>query len=162
MPAVISNASPLIGLSVIDQLGILKELWGKIIIPDAVYKETVINGKGKSGADKISAACGEWIKVATVVNRSEVEVLKTILDDGEAEVIALGQELKASLLLLDNKEPRIFAKSVNMQVIGTVGIIKLAWQKGFIKKPIDELYKLRLNGFWIDDELIRRFATDIQ
>jgi predicted nucleic acid-binding protein len=162
MSVIISNASPLIGLSAIDQLDILKELWTEIIIPEAVYKETVIDGRGKQGADKINAACGDWIKVAAVENRSEVEALKTILDNGEAEVIALGQELKAGLLLLDNREPRIFAKSVGMRVIGTVGVIRLAWQKGIIKKPIDELYKLRLNGFWIDDELIKRFADDIQ
>src|SRR5208283_5132227 len=151
MPVVISNSSPLIALSGIDQLHILKELWHEVVIPEAVYREVVTNGIGKPGADKAAAACSDWIKVVSVINRSE----------GEAGVIALGQEIKANLLLLDNREPRMFAKAVGLPVIGTVGIIKLAWQKGFIKRPTDELYKLRINGFWIDDELMAYLKNDM-
>ena len=161
MPVVISNSSPLIALSAIDQLHILKELWHEVVIPEAVYREVVTNGIGKPGADQTAAACGDWIKVVSVINRSEVEALQTILDEGEAGVIALGQEIKANLLLLDNREPRMFAKAVGLPVIGTVGIIKLAWQKGFIKRPTDELYKLRINGFWIDDELMAHLKNDM-
>jgi|SRR5208337_197732 len=161
MPVVISNSSPLIALSGIDQLHILKELWHEVVIPEAVYREVVTNGIGKPGADKAAAACSDWIKVVSVINRSEVEALQTILDEGEAGVIALGQEIKANLLLLDNREPRMFAKAVGLPVIGTVGIIKLAWQKGFIKRPTDELYKLRINGFWIDDELMAYLKNDM-
>ncbi len=157
MSTVISNASPLIGLCRIDLLHILKDLWGKLIIPDAVYKEVVLDGAGKHGADIISDACKDRIKVVSVKNRQEVDVLQALLDIGESEVIALGQELNANILLLDNREPRLFARAVNLKVIGTVGIIKLAWDKGFIKEPVKGLYKLRLNGFWIDDKLIDKF-----
>lgn len=60
MPVVISNASPLIGLVGIEQLHILKELWSEIVIPEAVYKEVVIKGIGKLGANVIEEACKEW------------------------------------------------------------------------------------------------------
>ena len=70
-----------------------------------------------------------------VKNRHEVEALQAILDKGESEVIALGQELKADLLLLDNKEPRLFAKGIDLDVIGTVGIIRLAWEKEANRRP---------------------------
>jgi predicted nucleic acid-binding protein len=160
MPVVISNASPLIGLCSINLLYILKNLWNEIVIPEAVYKEVVINGAGKQGIDIIVNACREWIKVVSVKNRQEVEVLQAILDEGEAEVIALGQELGAGLLLLDNREPRLFAKTINLKVIGTVGIIKLAWQRGLIQDPVKELYKLRLKGFWIHDKLIEQVKSD--
>lgn len=79
------------------------------------------------------------------------------MDEGEAEVITLGQEINADLVLLDNKEPRLFARTVNLKVIGTVGIIRLAWQKGLISAPVDELYRLRSSGFWIDEPLIESF-----
>jgi predicted nucleic acid-binding protein len=83
------------------------------------------------------------------------------LDDGEAEVIALGQELKANLLLLDNREPRLFASAANLNLIGTVGIIKLAWRKGLIEEPLRELQKLKLNGFWIAESLIAKIRDEI-
>lgn len=39
---IVSNAACLIGLSRIGYLNLLKEMFGEIYIPDAVYKETVI------------------------------------------------------------------------------------------------------------------------
>ena len=57
---------------------------------------------------------------------------------------------------------RLFAKTINLNVIGTVGIIKLAWMKDLLKEPIKEIYRLRLNGFWIDDELIEKFKEEIK
>jgi len=162
MPVFISNASPLIGLAGIEQLHILKRLWSEIVIPDAVYKEVVIEGKGKQGANAIEKACKEWIRVVSVKNRSEVDVLQTVLDEGEAEVITLGQEIKADLLILDNREPRNFARTVNLKVIGTIGVIRFAWMKGLIKEPIHEINKLLLNGFWIDEKLIEQIKKDIE
>ena len=162
MPVVISNASPLIGLVGIEQLHILRKLWSEIVIPEAVYKEVVVEGRGKQGANVIEEACKEWIRVVSVKNRPEVEVLQTILDEGEAEVITLGQEIKKSILLLDNREPRNFARTVNLKMIGTVGVIRFAWTKGLIKEPIHEINKLRLNGFWIGERLIEQFEKDVE
>jgi len=98
MSVIISNASPLIALCRIERLQILKRLWKKIVIPRAVYREVVEEGAGKVGADIVSDACNKWIKVVPVENIEEVRVLRAVLDEGEAEVIALGQELKAKLL----------------------------------------------------------------
>lgn len=66
MPVVVSNSSPLIALCRIDLLRVLKELWGEIMVPEAVYGETVVDGKGKHGADIIDSACQDWIKVVSV------------------------------------------------------------------------------------------------
>lgn len=161
MPFVISNASPLIFLAKIKKLNILKELWSEIIIPEAVQKEVIIKGRGKPEVEIIEDECKVWIKVLSAKNRSEVEALKAILDAGEAEVIALGQELNADLLLLDNREPRIFAKNLNLKVIGTIGIIIFAWQKSLIKDPLNEIHKLRANGFWLSDQLFEKIKQEI-
>jgi len=161
MRKIISNASPLIGICSINLLNILRELWSEIIIPEAVYREVVINGSGKQGSLAIADACHKWIKVSSVKNAQVAQVLRAILDEGESEVIALGQEINADLLLLDNREPRLFAGTINLKVIGTVGIIKLAWHKGLIKEPVEEIYKLRNKGFWISSSLIEQIKNEI-
>jgi predicted nucleic acid-binding protein len=161
MSIIISNASPLISLSSINRIQMLKSLWKEVIIPGAVFREVVEEGAGKTGADIISMACKDWIKVVIVQNSKEVEALKAVLDDGEAEVIALGQELNAKLLILDNREPRLFASAANLPIIGTLGVIKLAWRKGLIEDPVAELKKLRSEGFWIDDKLIGKVEADV-
>jgi predicted nucleic acid-binding protein len=160
MLKIISNASPLIGLCSINSLDILKELWDEIIIPQAVYREAVINGAGKQGSLAIADACHHWIRVCSVKNIHVAEVLRAALDEGEAEVIALGQEIKADLLLLDNREPRMFADRISLKVIGTVGIIKLAWKKGLIKEPVEKIYELRKKGFWISNDLIEQIEKE--
>jgi len=162
MSTVISNASPLIGLSKINLVGILKDLWESIIIPQAVHREIVIEGIGKTGVDILAHACSEWIHVAAVSNKQEVKALQAMLDEGESEVIVLGQELNADLLLIDNREPRLFAKTVNLRVMGTVGIIEYAWRKKLIKDPLEQIQNLRLNGFWIDDKLMARIRSNIE
>lgn len=158
---VVSNASPLIGLTRIGRLQVLKELWQEILIPDAVYKETVTDGVDKAGGKDIADACGRWIKVVSVNNRHEIEALRAVLDDGESEVIAYGQEAHADLLILDNREPRLFAQAVKLMVMGTVGVIHLAWKRGLIQEPINELYKLKNEGFWIDEALIDFIKKEI-
>jgi predicted nucleic acid-binding protein len=67
MPLVISDASPLIVLAKIKQLHILKELWSEIIIPEAVYKEVVIEGREKPEVEIIEEGCGKNRGSDTVV-----------------------------------------------------------------------------------------------
>jgi len=45
--------------------------------------------------------------------KKHVDFLKAILDESEAEVIASAQQLNADLVLIDNREPRIFARAVS-------------------------------------------------
>ncbi len=60
---IVSNATPLISLSKIDRLFLLQELFGNVFIPDAVYKEVVVQGLGRSGWN-----LPEYIKTKSVVN----------------------------------------------------------------------------------------------
>ena len=162
MVTVISNASPLIGLCKIDCLEILKFLWREIIIPEAVYNEVVVKGSGKIGADTIEKACGDWIKIKALANRKEVKLLQAILDRGEAETIVLAGEIGADLVLLDNKEPRLFAREIDLKILGTIGIVELAWRKGIIDDPMRKLYELRAKGFWLSDRLLERVRRNIE
>jgi len=162
MKKVVSNASPLIALSNIKQLKLLEKLFQRIVIPEAVYKEVVEEGKGKPGAIEVKKAIDKWIEVKKVRNSDEVKALRALLDYGESEVIVLAQEIKADLLILDNKEPRIFAKHLGFKLIGTIGILILAYEKGFLKDPLEKIFELREKGFYISDRLLREIIRHLQ
>ena len=49
---VVSNSSALINLARIGKLTLLRELFGVLIVPDAVWKEVVVEGAGQPGADE--------------------------------------------------------------------------------------------------------------
>ncbi len=161
MKKIISNASPLIALSNIGQLELLNKLFQKIIIPKAVYQEVVDEGDGKPGAVEVKKAVNKWIEVKEVKNLDEVKALRALLDYGETEVIVLAQEIKADLLILDNKEPRIFAKHLGFRLIGTIGVLILANEKGFLKNPLEKIFELREKGFYISDRLLKEIIKQL-
>ncbi len=158
---IIVNASPLIALSKINELKILKNLFSEIIIPEAVYHEVITEGGGKTGVKEIEKSINNWIKIEKVSNKKEVELLRALLDYGEAEVIVLGKEINADLLIIDNKEPRLFAKHLNQKVIGTIGLILLAHKKGFIDSPYEKICELREKGFYLSDKLLKEIKCYI-
>ena len=148
---VVSDSGPIIALSKINQLSILKHHFGAIHISEATYYELVKKGKGRFGSKEVENA--DWIKVAKVKDDVPVKVLELELDRGEAETIILGNELKADLILLDETIARRVARLLNLKVKGTVGILVLAKKEGIIKKLKPILNELRTKGVWISDEV---------
>ena len=102
---VISNTTPLIGLASIQRFDLLRQLFGTIHIPPAVYAEAVIHGRTEGGA-KCEVAAADWIVTVTVRNRAAVNRLLDELDGGEAETIVLAQELGAAWVLMDERKGR--------------------------------------------------------
>ncbi len=148
---VVSDSGPIIALSKINQLNILKHYFGKIHISDAIYNELVKKGKGMFGSKEVEKA--DWIKAAKVKDEVAVKVLELELDRGEAETIILGNELKADLILLDESIARRIARLLNLKVKGTIGILVLAKKDNIIKKLKPILNELRAKGVWISDEV---------
>ncbi len=102
---VVADASVLIGLSSIGYLHLIQEQFsGKLLIPPAVWKEVVEQGGDRPGSHQVSKA--DWINVHDLKNQDISRILKMELDEGESEAIALADELKADVVLLDEKDAR--------------------------------------------------------
>ena len=151
---IVSNSSPLINLSAIGEFNLLKELYGEIFIPSAVWDEVVIKGKGQPGAEEVGNA--KWVKKKLVANMSFVEVLTLNLDKGEAEAIALAKEKDAEILLIDDKLARKIAHHLGLNYIGLLGVLREAKSKGIIKNIKGYMDLLRTAaGFWISEDVYR-------
>ncbi len=149
---VVSNTSPIINLAAIDQLYLLYQLYEIIYIPHAVFSEIEKTGAGLPGAKEVKEF--EWIVVRNVNDQKFVKALQSDLDDGEAEAIALALELKADLLLIDEKIGRSIASNFELKFVGLIGVLVEAKSKGLIKNIKTLIDKLKNKaGFWISDEL---------
>lgn len=85
-----------------------------------------------------------------------VDALGLELDKGEAESIALAMEGAADLILLDEQLGRHAAARLGLTMIGTLGVLIAAKDRGLITTVANELDALRDKaGFWIGDDLYR-------
>lgn len=119
--SIVSNASALINLARIGKLDLLRQLYGELIVPEAVWREVVVEGVEQPGADEVKAAA--WIKMHAVTNRQLVHVLQQDLDAGEAEAIALALEIEAELLLMDERLGRETARHLGLRYTGLIGTL---------------------------------------
>lgn len=99
---IISNTTPLIGLTSIQRFNLLQQLFGKLYIPQAVFNEVVAVGHEGDGT-KNELINATWIETVSVKDRLAVDVLLDELDLGEAETIVLAREIGADWVLMDKK-----------------------------------------------------------
>ncbi len=135
---VVSDSTCLIGLERIAELNILPALFEPIMIPPEVEREF---------GNKVS-----WLRTENLKSNLLVAALQLVVDAGEAEAIALASE-KSCLLISDDRQARLAAKRLGVAVIGTVGVLVRARQRGVISalKPI--LENLETNNFFISRTL---------
>ncbi|MFK7905234.1 MAG: DUF3368 domain-containing protein [Chitinophagales bacterium] len=138
MPKILSNTSPLIALYNIGQLDILKELYGTVIITEDVK-------------DEFHGAIPDWIIVKPVEDKAYQLNLESVVDRGEASIIALAVEMSTieHVLILDDLKGRKLARKLGLKITGTLGVVLKAKVKGIIPlvKPI--LEDLKNDGLWI-------------
>lgn len=154
---IVSDASPLIALGRIGKLDLLREIFGSLILPDSVWREVVEAGTQKLGADAVGSA--PWISRQSVHDQDLVNLLRHDLGAGEAEAIVLARECNADFLLIDERLGRSAAKNLGLKVVGLVGILIEARDRGLI--PDAESLMNRLHdeaGFWISEDL-RKLVT---
>lgn len=158
MPLVLSDSSTLIHLTAIGRLALLKEIYQKITIPTAVWREVVEEGKRRAGAAEVEAARQlGWIEVMSPANKPLVHLLTRDLDEGEAEVLALAIERQADLVLLDETDARRIAERYGLRKTGVVGLLIRAKREGKIASLREELDKLQNQaGFWIAERLYQQ------
>ena len=152
---VVSNSSPLIFLSGIGMLDLLRGEFGEILVPEAVFDEVTSNEL--EGSNEVKHA--DWIKVQTIKNIDVISFLP-MLDRGEESAIVLAIEQNADLILLDDLAGRRAAMMKGLNVIGTLGFLRAMQRKGRIKNFKDALDSLQKHGFWMNADLYSRMLED--
>ncbi|MEK7727231.1 MAG: DUF3368 domain-containing protein [candidate division KSB1 bacterium] len=133
---VVSNTSPIINLAAVGELELLEKLYQKLLIPHAVYHEIVITGAGQPGAFEVQTFA--WIEARAVIDKTLITALRSELDPGESEAIALAIETKANWLLLDERRGREVAARFGLKFVGLLGVLLEAKKKGLLAqvKPV--------------------------
>ena len=148
---VVSDTTPLSELAKVDKLDLLYQVYGEILIPQEVYDE-VTTGDHPAIA-QVQAV--KWLRIQAVAQPALVAELQnsTRLGKGECAAMILAEEHQAAQLLIDDLDARRVALSRNLPVIGTIGTILLAKQRGLIGSVKNVLICMVKNGTRISPRL---------
>jgi len=148
---IVSDTTPLSELAKVGQLNLLRDIFGKVIIPIEVYNEVTT---GTHPAVNLVKSAN-WIEIIAINNVEQLSNLKkaTNLGAGECAAMILAEELSSDQLLMDDLDARRVALSRNLKIIGTIGILLVAKQQGLIPTIKDVLDGLITQGKHINSRL---------
>jgi predicted nucleic acid-binding protein len=150
---IVSDAGPLIVLLKTNKLSILQEIFKKIVVPTAVYQEITEKEQERVIFEGIN-----WIEMRDVTKADHL--LEKLIDKGEAEAIILAKQLKTSLLV-DDAKARKYAVLLNVEIIGTLGLLKMAKKRGIIPSVKDVINDMLVEGYYIEEKLIALILKDV-
>jgi predicted nucleic acid-binding protein len=136
----------------LGELELLRHKGREVYIPQAVAEE--VAEKPDATAQAVQAAYATWIQVRNVTDETAVTLVQASLHKGEAEAIVLATELHAERLVMDDQDARRFANRCGLAVIGTLGILLAAKQRGAIASLRAEINALVSLGFRANPRLV--------
>lgn len=139
---VVSNTSPVSNLAILGDLELLRRKYGRVVIPEAVRAELSRLDHPEGRALIESALKAGWLVVEPVPDRRLLPVLRTRIDEGEAEAIELARQTDAGLLMIDDLDGRTVAAEESVPYTGLLGVLaeeKLAGKLASMKTMIDRL-----------------------
>lgn len=156
---VLTDASPLIGLSRVGGLGWLGSLFGTVWVPLEVLRE-VLPGHELPGEAAIrdalrAGSVREWKRAISKPSGLPLPDL----DEGEATCIRIALSRTArgddTLLLMDERAGRAVATERGLRVAGTAAVIGMAKTRGLIPSAKTAFSLLHGSDFRISPEVIR-------
>jgi len=140
---VVSDTSPLTALLTVGQAEILARLFGEVVIPQAVQTEL----------RRSHPTLPDWLRVRLLSNGERADRYAQSVDRGEAEAIALAEELHADHLLIDERKGRRLAQQQGVPVVGLLGVVLMAKRAGLIASARILLNRLdqETGAYWPDD-----------
>jgi len=155
MDRVVSNATPLIYLAKANKLSLLQTMVKQVFIPEAVYREVVIEGKrlGEKDAYRVEKAINEgWILVQGAKIIYPVEITT---HPGEVEVISLAKEKGIEAVLMDDVKARAASEMAGLRPIGTLWLMLKAVKNHMLDfdEFLSALEDIIQSGFYLKEEV---------
>ena len=140
---VVADTSPLIVLINIKQIDLLPRLFGTVLVPPEVMTEAA-GGKASRRVKEFANHQPAWLK--TQAPRTIVAGLS--LHRGEEAAISLALEVRADLLLIDDRDGRLAAQQQGIPVAGTIGILERGATEHLLSLKA-AFEALKRTDFWI-------------
>lgn len=148
---IICDSSALIALASCQSLSLLEKLFDKVYVSRWVYDE--ICQTGKPFYLELKSYFSDKIYDFSLNEKDEI---LSKLDIGEASAILLYQTLNADYLLIDEKKGRAICQQLNVNIVGSLGILLLAKQQGLIDELKPLIVQLENSPVFFDKKLLQK------
>jgi uncharacterized protein len=152
---VVGDASVLIILARIGLLHLLRDLFGRVLVPSSVRAEVDAPSHVAQQPGLRQAFDDGWLQVA-----DDPDGLASGPGRGERAAIALAVALHADLLLVDDLDARKKAIAAGLAITGTIGVLRLARDEELITPDDDLIDRLTAAGFRSSPELLSQLRTE--
>lgn len=157
---VIADAGPLIALSRIDALDLLRGLFGQVLVTPDVRDKTLPSTDYAGKILIVQAFEAGWL-VCPPLPDTSWKPTNPALDSGERSAIAVALQMPGCLLLIDDRAGRAEAKSQRRSIIGTAAVIGLAKLQGLIPTARPVLERLQPAGYFIHPNIIETVLKEV-
>ena len=150
---VVSDTSPLRYLAALGGIEWLPLLFEEVACPPEVIAECL----HRSAPPELRAWASSppsWLRIVPVSATTHSLGSGVVLGSGETAALLLAREIKADLLLMDERKGRAVAGRMGLAVTGTIGVLVEAALRGLI--DFDEVIGVlkTQTTFWADDAVI--------
>lgn len=133
---IIADTSCFIILSKINELSLLKSLYGSVTTTPEI-------------ASEFGHPLPDWVIIKKVQDVQKLYLLELQIDKGESSALVLAMEQGNCTVVLDDQKARKIAANLHITFTGTLGVIVKAKTTGHIPSIVPILEKIRETNFRI-------------
>jgi predicted nucleic acid-binding protein len=153
---VVSDCSPIRALRHLGLLKLCQTLYGSVIIPQAVQAELL---KPTTTCPPIQIIDYPGFEVRAPTSGAAELAVPLDLDAGETQAIVIALELKADLVLMDERKGTKAARGMGLTTIGVFGVLLEAKRAGLIDHVLPCVDRLVTNlNFFASPALRQQLA----
>jgi predicted nucleic acid-binding protein len=123
-----------------------------VVVPEAVIGE--IRAYGLADPTVVAIGRASWLATAAAI-AIPPEVAAWDLGPGESAVLALAMAEPGAFVVIDDRDARRCARSLNIPLIGTLGLVLRAKMEGWISEARPVVERLRDSGMYLSDQVIK-------
>lgn len=152
------NASPLILLAAVDALPLLEKLAGEVLVPSAVIQEALAGADPHPALLEIESM--GWLHIERSLELP-ADIAGWDLGAGESQVLALALARAGCEAVLDDRQARRCARSLGVQVTGTLGVLLRAKRRELIPAARPLVERLLQNKLYLSSDLAEAALAEV-
>lgn len=153
------DASPLIGLAIADAFDLLRALFERVTVTEAVRDEVLAGGDRPGGPQLLAAIAEGWVEVVAAPPESAGSFPE--LGPGEASTLAVAMSHEGNrLVVIDERLGRARAQQLDLPVTGIVGVLLAAKRAAMVPLVRPFLERLAQHDFRIASEVVREVLAE--